>query len=294
MKKLLLFSLFLICGLASGQELTIEGDTMLCPNTDGTAQVANSTVYEAYQWYKKGYYSDTFEAIPGATQASFTYDWYYYDLSEIKLETKLNGVHYESNTLFIATHMWIPMYLTYEPSKDVYYDGSKGTYYLCAGSSFVLKINSPPFTANIQWFRNGQPILGANSPSYAITQSGTYTVQAAPTMCPDHIEAPGVGINVTLIKCGRNPGIEPKSTASKIDINTVNIYPNPSTNHLNVNLPEDSGLEEYTITDLTGKTLLNGTLSQTNNISTTELTAGTYIIKIAGNGNYISKLFIKK
>lgn len=294
MKKLLLFSLFLICGLASGQELTIEGDTMLCPNTDGTAQVANSTIYDAYQWYKKGYYSDTFEAIPGATQASFTYDWYYYDLSEIKLEAKVNGVHYESNTLFIASYMWAPMLLTYEPTKDVYYDGSKDTYYLCAGSSFVLEINSPPFTENIQWFRNGQPILGANSPSYAVTQSGTYTVQGAPTPCPNHIETLGVGINVTLTKCGRNPGIELKSTASNIDTNEIKVYPNPSTNYLNVNLPEDSGLEEYSITDLTGKALLNGTLSQTNNISTTELTPGTYIIKIAGNGNYISKLFIKK
>lgn len=57
------------------QQPVIEGDLLLCPDTNGTATITSPIVYDSYQWYFRYWFlADPFVAIDGATQQSFTYD----------------------------------------------------------------------------------------------------------------------------------------------------------------------------------------------------------------------------
>src|SRR5690606_33577947 len=46
---------------------------------------------------------------------------------------------------------------------------------ICDGTTQILTATTPDL-ANIQWFRNGQSIAGANSVSFEVSQSGNYTL----------------------------------------------------------------------------------------------------------------------
>jgi hypothetical protein len=48
---------------------------------------------------------------------------------------------------------------------------------LCAGQTYTVSLSGSP--SGIQWRRNGQPISGATSASYIITQAGTYSVDTS-------------------------------------------------------------------------------------------------------------------
>jgi len=45
----------------------------------------------------------------------------------------------------------------------------------------------PPYTTNIQWYKDDKPIKGANEQNYYVTGNGAYTVCGAPPQCPDFI-----------------------------------------------------------------------------------------------------------
>ncbi|WP_452225778.1 T9SS type A sorting domain-containing protein [Lacinutrix cladophorae] len=72
-------------------------------------------------------------------------------------------------------------------------------------------------------------------------------------------------------------------------LNTVSIYPNPSTSVLNIKM--NQGLKQATIYSMLGKQVLR---TQNNNMDVSSLPNGMYIIKMeAKNGNVFTKQFIK-
>lgn len=76
---------------------------------------------------------------------------------------------------------------------------------------------------------------------------------------------------------------KPGKTTSVENINGVDhyIYPNPINNYLKVGNIQEA---DYSITDMTGRIVLNGTVTNTNNtISTESLSAGTYVLTIIEN-----------
>jgi hypothetical protein len=66
--------------------------------------------------------SDDFVAIEGATESTFTYDWYTYDQALLKVIATLDGVDYESNIIQIDSWAWLPIYFMYELTPDVTFD----------------------------------------------------------------------------------------------------------------------------------------------------------------------------
>ena len=73
-------------------------------------------------------------------------------------------------------------------------------------------------------------------------------------------------------------------------LNTVSIYPNPTTSVLNIKM--DSNLKSATIYSILGKKVLETT---SNNINTSNLNSGLYLIKIASeNGSVATKKFMKE
>ncbi len=72
--------------------------------------------------------------------------------------------------------------------------------------------------------------------------------------------------------------------AELLHLNTqslVHVYPNPVTDHLTLEVPEELLNHRFTILDAFGRTIFNGTISESKQeIETTKLEAGTYYLSI--------------
>lgn len=284
MKTKLLLLLLTISSLTLSAQTNpdIEGDTMLCPWTDGTAYVTNPT-FDTYQWYFKYWFlSDEFVAIEGATSSTFTYDWYTYDQALFKVVATLGGETFESDTIQIDSWAWLPIYYMWEPTAGVTYDPDTETYYLEEGAVFSPSINNPPYDTLIQWYRNDQPIEGANNATYDITKGGIYTCSAAPSFCPGSVSTI-LPINVVMVV-----GVP------VIDLETANIYPNPVSSMMNIELPGNTTFNQFSIMDLSGRVLLqNSVTGGINAVSTDNLAKGFYLLKLKGVDTELTRQFIK-
>lgn len=250
----------------------IGGDEMLCPYTNGTATVTNGTIYDSYQWYYKYWFlEDDFVAIDGATEATFTYDWFTYDQALFKVVVTLDGVTYESNTIQIDSYNWTGLLLSYDLGDNVTFDPDTEIFSLCDGTTFELTVNNPPYDV-INWYKDGVLIEGENEASYVITEPGVYLVEAAPSFCPDTTNT--IEMTVVGVDCELNTN-NPQNNLQ------MSVYPNPTQDNINITIANFSEPVNYTITDITGKTVINGTLPEANNtITLGGLTFGIYFVKI--------------
>ncbi len=288
-KTLLLILCFIGFGTVSAQAPQINGDLMLCPYTNGTATVTNPT-FDTYQWYYKFWFTqDAYVAIPGATQATFTYDWYTYDQSLFKVVATVGGNTYESNIIQIDSYAWVGFTVGTEMNEFVTMDPNNGNMLLCPGGSFTASIFMP-YNYNIQWYKNGSPIDGANQMEYEISGPGSYHVVAAPSFCPNSTSnnetlpiVVEVDTNCTL---GTNPTEREDFT----------IYPNPVKQTLFFNLANNTQFNKYRIIDASGKVLEENSLITGQNtaaINVSNLSEGFYLIQLQGENQSTVKRFIK-
>jgi hypothetical protein len=292
MKKILLL-LFFSCGLSilSAQNPQIQGDLMLCPWTNGTATVTDQA-YDTYQWYYKYWFtSDPYVAISGATSDSFTYDWYTYDQALLKVVVTLGGETYESNEIQIDSYAWASLFIVNEMNSSVSVDGNNGNFLLCQGGSFNNTINSP-YNTNIQWYKDDVAIPGANDISYLITEPGSYYVEAAPDFCPNSSSSNQGMPMVVEWDTNCNLSIENPTLS-----NAINMYPNPVTHTLLLDIHQNTTLESYTIIDNLGKVLVQQDLAfKKNNLSidVSNLSDGFYNLIIESESGKTIKKFIKE
>lgn len=286
MKKLtLLITVFLITVMVKAQVTPpdIVGDTMLCPETSGTAYVTNP-VFDTYQWYFKYWFlQDDFAPIEGATEASFTYDWYNYDQALLMVVATLNGESYASDTLQIDSYAWLPIYTQYELTPGVSFDPESESFLLSQGATFTVEINNPPYDTLIQWYRNGDTIPGATSSSYDITQEGTYYATAAPSFCPNSISStlPMV-VNMVV-------------SVAKVSNSKFTVYPNPVKDVFTIQLDQNSKFNKYSILDLTGRLMQHGVIaSPKTEVTVYTLPKGQYIIRLEGEEVFSGRTLIVK
>lgn len=291
MKKfLLLVLIFNGLTLSFGQNPVIEGDLMLCPDTNGTATVVNQT-YDTYQWYSKYWFTDDeYAPIEGATQQSFTYDWFTYDQSLFKVVVTLGDATLESNVLQLDSYAWSSLIVVSELNDFVYTNLDNGNFMLCPGGSFNNTIGSP-YDTNIQWFKDGSPIAGANQPSYEISEAGSYYVQGSPSFCPNSISN-NQGYSL-IVELDLNCTLANDNFTNLKDL--VKIYPNPVASILTVDLGQDNNINSYSIIDASGKLLITkDVLSKSNTtIDVTGLSSGIYILKLASDSGKVFKKFVK-
>ncbi|MCL9807450.1 T9SS type A sorting domain-containing protein [Flavobacterium amniphilum] len=292
MKRILFFVLF-FSGLSNcfGQNPQISGDLMLCPWTDGTATVANPT-YDTYQWYSKYWFTeDEYVAIDGATQSTFTYDWYTYDQSLLKVVATINGQTYESNVIQVDSYAWASLTIRTTFTDSVSFDPDTESFLLCSGGSFPVELNMP-YNASIQWYKDGVAIPGANSPEYIITSSGVYYVEAAPDFCPNATDN-NQGLPIRVVeKEDCNLGIDDPVLKD----NLVKIYPNPANAILQLEIVNGLTITDYCILDQSGKELMKNEIAGDTNrkqIDVTQLSNGFYFLKIKTDDGEIIKKFIK-
>jgi uncharacterized membrane protein (Fun14 family) len=76
---------------------------------------------------------------------------------------------------------------------------------------------------------------------------------------------------------------------------SVKVYPNPVENVLSINLPSnlDNQNLSYSVTDMTGRIVLNGKLAQTQ-LNVKELNSGIYSLQIQTSNGVINKRFVKR
>lgn len=287
-KNLLKILVFLFSANSFAQAPQIEGDLLLCPWTEGTATITTNQTYDSYQWfYKYWFLSDDYQAIDGATEASFTYDWYTYDQALLKVVVTLNGETYESNTIQIDSWNWVGLVVFNEMNENVTFDPDNETFLLCQGATFELSINNPPYNANIRWYRDETPIVGANTSTYIVTEPGVYYVEASPDFCPDSSN------NSMPITVAWDPNCN-LSVDNPIANNNIKIYPNPVQNQLTIQI-DSASFENYKIVDFTGKTIANGKISGTENvISLDSLSKGMYILQLISENQIYNHKIIKE
>jgi hypothetical protein len=289
MKRILLL-LFCLGSLqtALAQNPTISGDTMLCPWTDGTATITNGVTYDSYQWYFKYWFlDDPYEAISGATSASFTYDWYTYDQALFKVVAIKNGVTYESNEIQIDSYNWVGFNVSFQIDEETMtYNPETQGFYLCEGATVLL--STDPFFVNIEWYKDGELIPGETGNTYLITGEGSYHAVGHPGVCPNNSNTTiGQPIVVTTnTECSL--GIENPEFAS------IKLYPNPAKDFLNLELGNSSDFTSYSIIDVSGKVLGTQNISaQNTQIPLNHLSNGFYILKLEGEKFSTTKKFVK-
>ncbi len=199
MKNVFIISVLLLTGLAtrvSAQcsftpRITPES-MILCPNTQDTLW---TQVYDSYQWYKAG------SPISGATLQYYVVDHYRDAGSRFSVEVTLDGCTEMSDDMLVDG--WAFLGVTVMSSGNYQFDRNRQVNVLCDSTAMqgrdtmILTLNMP-YNTNIQWFRNSQPIPGANSNVYHVTETGDYVVEGAPATCPDYIQRLGVTIRAEL------------------------------------------------------------------------------------------------
>ena len=146
----------------------------------------------------------TLTATPGFN----TYSWYY-NFSDSNEGGELLTESGSDNTITISASEWAVSYIYVEVDDDGCTDPSPTVVWnswvfgsiaishefnttICPGDSSLIAnaFNGP---VNFQWSRDFEPIEGANSSSYWVTEPGTYTLQASYAECPDFWLNSGLG-----------------------------------------------------------------------------------------------------
>jgi Secretion system C-terminal sorting domain len=264
----------------------IDGDVMLCPDTEGTATVTNNQTYDTYQWQVQLFGEETFNDIEGATAASFTYGAYDYSATTLRLVVTADGETYTSNELFVDGYAWAGLSIMHDfDPTEVTVDMDNGNFLLCGDTTITNTVGMP--YSIVQWFKDGEAIAGATATTYVITGPGEYYVVAAPGYCP-------ASTSTSIPFVVEN---NPDCTAGTSNPNTAlfTLYPNPASTAINISITDAAKANAYIIYDVTGKTLLQGSLNgNTPSVNIEGLASGSYLIKIWGDNAGSTKMFIKE
>lgn len=124
--------------------------------------------------------------------------------------------------------------------------------------------------ASYQWYDINGPIAGATTRTYQPTSSGYYYVRA--------ISAKGCVGDTSAMKAFHGLGIS--STSATID---VTVFPNPATDAFTIMVGDNNAINAFKLIDLSGRTLLVGSLVKGANQLSVDLAAGTYILELMNN-----------
>lgn len=173
---------------------------ILCPN--GTGELSTGA-FDTYQWYKNG------APIPGATSQTLAISSADDAGSWFKVETSIDTCSGMSDSVLVDSYVFLLPYIINEGDAPNSI-GNSGEQIYCQGDDPVLVLGSP-YDTNVQWFNSGAPIAGANSPQLAVSGTGSYSVEGAPSVCPDFVQNAGVEVVMEF-----HPYVQPTIYASGV------------------------------------------------------------------------------
>lgn len=227
-------------GVATTASITPNAPTSICSGSTITLQ-ANTGNGLTYQWYRNG------AAISAATGSTFQV------ASAGQYSVQVTGVC----TPVVSSAVSVSVTTATTPTINV--------------SGFTLTTNA---VSGVQWLFNGVAISGANSTTYAVTQTGRYSVRGNVNGCGELISS-----EVYLTILAAEPTVAD---------NILSVYPNPTTSQVTVSLSSANAFKQMPtvhLTDLKGATVLIKALQQDGkNYSTvldvSTLPGGTFFVVI--------------
>lgn len=286
MKKIIFLLLFLNSLFSLAQAPIIEGNEIVCWNTNGMATVTNGVTYDSYQWYMKYSYDEDapFEIITGANTNTLTYGMDYNEYT-IKLVTILNGVPYESNHLDLGVLWSFGVIFESEFSSPTGHSDEFGNHF-CQGDSIQLTVLGL-FNANVQWYKDDLIMEGENSDTLTVTEPGYYHAVCSTEDCPEDYQY-SLGFNALYKDC-HNLNNENNT------LNNIQIYPNPTNDLVYFENSKNAEITKYEIFSVDGKKLISKEVSEsTKSISLESLATGSYLLKFYGKNQVGSRKIIKK
>ncbi|MGK0356431.1 MAG: hypothetical protein ACJATY_002077, partial [Spirosomataceae bacterium] len=159
-----------------------------------------------------------------------------------------------------------------------------------AEQTFCIQPNAPTISNNgstlttsggqqYQWYINGNALGGqTTNPNISAIFAGTYTVRAI--TADGCISAASAGISFQQLLSSENP------------IVNLKVYPNPTDDFLEIDLPAGMKVKQLTCFDAAGKEQF--TIPFERKISLQNLSAGTYLLKLDTATDSFSQRFIKR
>ena len=139
-----------------------------------------------------------------------------------------------------------------------------------------------------QFTGDGMKYLGLNIDISGESHLGWISLEVVASN--DTIILHDIGYNTTA-NDGITAGLMSTTSVNETSLIDLEIYPNPCQNIIRFDWPNLASRIRYSISDLTGKLILNGEAYKTIDVST--LAAGTYILTIAEGQNSVRKKFKK-
>ncbi len=153
----------------------INGNVILCPDDTETLMTQE---YDSYQWHKDG------NPVPGSNEQTFLIDYFNYVGSSISVFVTLGDESAMSPSIFVDGYMFLPVVVS-SYGEGFWFEDEE--WYMCEYHELFFEIMLP-YTTHIQWYRDGDPIPGANESVYQVDQTGVYYVSGAPAVCPNYIQ----------------------------------------------------------------------------------------------------------
>lgn len=154
----------------------INGNVILCPNGQETLATQE---YDTYQWYKNG------NVIPGATQQTHVVTYYEDVGSSFSVFVTQGSQSAMSPSIFVDGWLFNPLVVS-NYGQGFWFTPDVG-WEMCEYHELFFEVMLP-YNTNIQWYRNGVPVFGANSKVYRVQETGVYAVSGSPELCPDYIQ----------------------------------------------------------------------------------------------------------
>jgi hypothetical protein len=218
MKTLLLTFLLLVLAHFSKSQCNFNASLLpqsviLCPNE--TAQLSLNTDaanIESIVWYKwLGFGNFQPEVIPGfANQEqvelnTFEHSGYYFFAS-----VTANGCTKNSDTILVDGYLFLPPVVAHGGTAQLTQNGWE----VACGQTATLELMMP-YTQSITWFRNGVAIPGETGSVLNIIETGSYTVQGAPELCPALLTPLGLELEYTVLP---DPDVTVSVTANQLSV----------------------------------------------------------------------------
>lgn len=260
---------------------TVTGDTLLCPNTSG---ILTTQQFNSYQWYKRDWGASTATPIAGATQQTLAVSEADL-LASFSVEVTLNGCTETSPEVLLDGRVFaLPLV---QHTGNYTFDPVTEAFKICEGDTMFLTLLLPYDTA-ITWYKNDLPIPGENATTYAVTTAGAYTVEGAPTICPNYIVPLGLVLPVVVENCATIVKPEPTN-------DLVKVFPNPTNDWLYVESIENGFIKAVELTDIHGHSvrILEKITDDEITLSLSLLPAGTYVLRIKTGNEVLLRKIIK-
>lgn len=143
---------------------------------------------DAYQWYRDGI------ALDGATSATYTASQVDAG-SQFTVAVTVDGCTELSATRLVDSWMGLWPYLQHG-GDEPYEIGDGGVSYYCVGDTANFTLGGS-YTANVVWYKDGEPIPGETGMVLEVTTTGAYTATAELAQCPG--QGASVGVEVGMV-----------------------------------------------------------------------------------------------